>query len=452
MAEKFVQAFLREVTSVAKSGRNKGKKVHRAWRGTLKYRVDNPEYVEDARDADQRRRYLDRAKKRPNPRYVEDAREKSQRGRYIWKQITAIFDPDTVRTKTDAIEALQRWREEEEAKAAAEVSAGEPLANYIERFISERQAAAAIEGSTSRDYRHTAARIAKGFPEMLITELTADMVQAWEAAETARGVSPSTTIKAHRLLSQVCDHAVRHGVLSGNPIEGVTPPKRVASKPNALDEAGVRRVTSILSSMGPTPLATAAFLALHAGLRQGECCGLKWRDVDLDASEIHIRQAIGVADGGAYEKPPKTAKSLRDVPIDPALVSKLASRRDAMLGELDRAHMRMTPDAFGGLYVCGTISGEYLHPTRLSRKWSSMAEDYGLVGTQGKRVIFTDLRHSYATIAVRSGADVANVSANMGHSSTKMTLDVYASPTRDGQREVAARIGRAMSPVSATQQ
>lgn len=446
MSEKYTQAFLREITTIAKSGRSKGKTVHKAWKGVLKYREDNPEYVEDTRDADQRRKFLDRAKNRPNPRYVEDERTSTQRRQYVWKQIAVTFDPDTVKTKSDASEALQKWREEEEKKAAASASIGEPLTDYIERFISERQAAAIIEDSTARDYRHTASRIAKGFPDTTITELTTDMVQAWETAETNRGVSPTTTIKAHRLLSQVCDYAVRHNVIARNPIEYVEPPRRTASKPNALDEAGVRRVTAILATMGPTPLSTAAFLALHAGLRQGECCGLRWRDVDLDSAELHIRQAIGVADGGAYEKPPKTAKSSRDVPIDSDLIAKLVSRRDAMRSELDRAHMNMTPADFGGLYVCGTISGEYLHPTSLSRKWSSMAGDYDLVGTQGKKIVFTDLRHSYATIAVRSGADVANISANMGHSSTKMTLDVYSSPTREGQRAVAERIGQAMRP------
>lgn len=446
MAEKYVQAFLREITTVAKSGRNKGKRVHKAWKGVLKYREDNPEFVEDEREPEQRRKYLDRAKKRPNPRYMEDARTKPQRSRYVWKQMAVTFDHETVRTKTDANEALQRWREEEEERAAAAAGDGTSLSSYIEQFISERQAANIIEDSTARDYRHSARRIANGLPNASITELTADMVQAWESAETRRGVSPSTIIKAHRLLSQVCDYAMKRGVIQANPISLVTPPRRMVSKPNALDENGVRRVTSILATMGPTPFSTAAFLALHAGLRQGECCGLRWRDVDLDAAEIHIRQAIGVGDGGAYEKPPKTAKSARDVPIDSALIDKLASRQEAMRREIDRAHADMSSDEFGDLYVCGTISGEYLHPTALSRKWSSMADDYNLIGTQGKKIVFTDLRHSYATIAVRAGADIVNISANMGHASTKMTLDVYSSPTKDGQRVVADKIGQAMSP------
>lgn len=439
MAEKYAQGYVREVTTT-----KGGKKRHKAWKGFLKYRDENPFYVEDDREPLERRRYLDRTKEKPNPLYREDTREPRQRSRYVWRQIATTFNSDEVRTKSDAIRALEVWRKKKEDESASRDEDATLLVDYIENFITDRLNSKIIEASTARDYRHSLARIKKRFADVALASLDHDMVKKWEQAEIRRGVSATTVIKAHRLLCQVCKAAAARGVISSDPMRLVEPPKRIVSKPNALDEDGMKRLTSALALMEATPIATAAFLALHAGLRQGECCGLMWQDVDLDGAEIHIARTVGVGDGGAYIKAPKTAKSLRDVPIDSELVAKLRQRKERMVNELESADIDPTSERLAKLYVCGTIDGRYLHTTQLSRKWSLLADDFGLIGTQGKKVVFTDLRHSYATAALRGGADVVNVSANMGHASARMTLDTYASPTRQGQRAVADVIGKAM--------
>lgn len=444
---KYTQTQLKELKTVQKGGRNKGRLVHRAWKGVLRYREDNPAYVEDTREASQRLEFIDRKTELHNPNYIEDVRTPQQRRRYVWREVAKTFDPETVRTRTEALGALEDWRAEME-KAAQAGTQTATLGDYIEGYIEERlEAQNGIEKSTARDYRHSARRLTDSLRDTPLGELTADQVSDWEKAEAKRGISASTILKAHRLLWQVCEHARKKRVIGENPIDLVDTPKRDRPTPNALDEDGVRRLTGLLTMMDASPLATAAFLALHAGLRQGECCGLRWRDVDLDGKAIHITEAIGVGDGGAYTKRPKTKRSRRDIPIDDDLVEKLRNRRDQMRAELAGVSVAMGAQEFANLYVCGTIDGRYYHPTKLSREWAGLSGNFNLVGTQGRKVVFHDLRHSYVTSAIRAGMDVVNVAANAGHSSTQMTLDVYGSPTEKGQRAVADAVGDAMRPV-----
>ena len=55
-------------------------------------------------------------------------------------------------------------------------------------------------------------------------------------------------------------------------------------------------------------------LAIHLGLRQGELLGLKWEDVDLEASTLQIRRGLsGSNDGHPVFTTPKSAKSRRQV-------------------------------------------------------------------------------------------------------------------------------------------
>ena len=68
--------------------------------------------------------------------------------------------------------------------------------------------------------------------------------------------------------------------------------------------------------------ALAIFLAIFMGLRIGEICGLMWKDVDFNKKTIFVKrtiQRISCHDGPKKTKviigPPKSAKSLRSIPI-----------------------------------------------------------------------------------------------------------------------------------------
>lgn len=79
-----------------------------------------------------------------------------------------------------------------------------------------------------------------------------------------------------------------------------------------------------------------------------------------------------------------------------------------------------------------------MHPGTLCRQWKSVAELLGLKGSEGRRVTFHDLRHTWATVAVASGADIKTVASNLGHANAAMTLNIYASADPDAKRRAAS--------------
>ena len=74
-----------------------------------------------------------------------------------------------------------------------------------------------------------------------------------------------------------------------------------------------------------------------------------------------------------------------------------------------------------GFYVCGNIDGGYMSPTLLTRWWGQHAREWGLTGTQGRTPVLHDLRHTYATIAVRT-VDPKTAQDMLGHSDINMTM------------------------------
>jgi integrase len=64
-------------------------------------------------------------------------------------------------------------------------------------------------------------------------------------------------------------------------------------------------------------------LAVYAGLRRGEICGLHWSDVDLTARQIVVRHNRVTVDGHVQELTTKTRSGRRSVPLSDAAVAAL---------------------------------------------------------------------------------------------------------------------------------
>ena len=440
---KYTQAFVREITAKVKARNGRTKTVHKAWKGVLKYKVDNPEFIEDAREANQRRPYLDRSEKRPNPSHIEDTRTKAQKRRYIWKQVAQTFDPETVKTKSEALQALEDWRKQLESDEA--IKSDSSVGEYVSAFIDDLEASGSIERRTVRDYRGIAKRISSGFEDVALCDLTPTMIQKWENGLTASGLASTTVIKYHRLLSEACRHAVNVDVLTKNPCQAVRPPKRKAPSPNSLTAEGYARLAATLDNMEPSQLVTAAAIALHTGMRQGEVCGLRWRCYDPKTRTIQIEESIGVANGGTYSKTPKTKSSQRAVPVSPQLAALLDRRRTAMAHDLQEVGVTLNNDEFGKLYIVGFIDGRYCDPLRICKDWAALSDSFGLTGTQGRKVTFHDLRHSFATRAIAAGADVKSVAAVLGHTNAAITLNVYADADAESKRRASDLVSDAIA-------
>ena len=376
-------------------------------------------------------------------RQLKSRRGKPWQGVVKWcdgsmqKTMTRLFDRNDIRTKTQAQLALSSWVQELEDDMAAEDRVP-VVSEYVDAYINQLVESQQIEPSTARGYRSSAALIYKAFRDVRIDDLAPAQIQEWEARIIAGGKSASTVGRAHRLLKQVLKHAVNTGDLTSNPMVMVKPPKRRKPSPNSLDHAGRVKVLAMLDGMELTPVVMAAYIALYTGMRQGEICALMWKDVNLANAEINVRRSIGNGEGGCYVKTPKTSSSQRTIPMPSQLVTCLERRLDSMLKEMPYKN------SVYNTYVCGTADGKYLNPTVLGRSWATMARNAGLVGTQGRRCTFHDLRHTYATMTIAGGADVKSVASILGHANAAMTLNVYASADTDAMRRTAEIVERAM--------
>ncbi|OFK23298.1 tyrosine-type recombinase/integrase [Olsenella sp. HMSC062G07] len=382
-------------------------------------------------------------------RYKQPTGELDAGGKPVekWAELTKTL---SATTKTEAKRELARWRADMEEQAEKDAKRGPvavkssktPVADYVDAYISNAEAAKTIEASSVRGYRGSAKYIREGLGSITMEALKPEHVQALESDLIARGLSSSTVGKVHRLLKMVMNDAVNKRVVDFNPVDPVKPPKRVKTNPgiNALDGAGRIEVLSKLDALGYTPVTVGARIALFTGLREAEICALQWRDIDFVNGVLWVRRNIGLGKGGAYVKLAKTDK-VRDVALPAELADVLRAWRGVQMEKFAEADTRFSENAF----VLGDAVG-FLHPATLGRGWAALAEAFGVKGTEGRIPTFHDLRHSWATLYLAAGGDVKTAASNLGHANASMTLNVYASADPDAKRRAAEITQEAMRP------
>ena len=164
-------------------------------------------------------------------------------------------------------------------------------------------------------------------------------------------------------------------------------------------------------------------LALDTGMRRGELCALRWRDVSLDEGVIRVRRAL--AEGRATdtycgetleEKLPKSNRSNRDVTIPEGTVEFLRHHKQMQLYRLMYNDIEQGEDT---PVFCSDL-GELYRPSKFTSDFSRFAQhksfDLTLHGT----------RHTRASLLLKKGAPIQYVSSRLGHESIEITYKIYA--------------------------
>jgi integrase len=259
-------------------------------------------------------------------------------------------------------------------------------------------------------------------------------VQRLHSEMLAAGASPKTVRNVHSLLFSALDRAMRFRLIASNPVALVQPPRLAHREMTALTLTEAR---AVLAAAESDDLRALWRLAIAAGLRQGELCGLRWGDLDLDAGTVTVAGALEQRTG---RKPvraeTKTARSRRTIPLDAATVEALHQHR-ARAAKAALAAGR-SYDLSG--WVFRRTRGE--GPLSMSIVWKAWRR---LALKAGVRLVrFHDLRHTTATVMLAQGIDVRTVADVLGHSDVSTTLRTYVHSTEGASRHAAQVIGEAL--------
>jgi len=236
--------------------------------------------------------------------------------------------------------------------------------------------------------------------------VTPEHVQQAINAAADRGGRQAQVV--YSLFHAVMRRAYRSRLIAWNPVDAIDKPDHEQEQGKALSAADLAAVEDLILDD------LSLSLALFAGLRRGEICGLQWGDVDLAASVIHVRRQRCRACGDLITKPPKSRAGVRDIPIDARLLPLL------------KAAFRLAPKD----WVVDVA------PEAITRRWRKLQKSAQLKETYRLH----DLRHTYGSRLVLDGVNLRVVQYLMGHSKIDITMRVYSHCRADDARQELKRV------------
>ncbi|MEV4633316.1 tyrosine-type recombinase/integrase [Rhodococcus coprophilus] len=264
------------------------------------------------------------------------------------------------------------------------------------------------------------------------------------AGRTSMGkpLAPGTVHNAARVMRQVLDAAVRARYLRGNPAHGLTRddlPKAhrdTASTPYLSAGQVERLAVAMEETSGDAAYGLLVRFAAQTGMRAGECCGLRWENVDLLRGRITVAESISTVKNGDWTVvPPKNGKT-RVVPIPPPLrdvLADLAAERAEAEAFAPEAYVWPGPD--GATTPLSWGRDFYL-------KWWKAAVAKAALPSALR---FHDMRHTTAALLIAANVPAKAIQVHLGHSSFKITMDTYGHLYEDASDHVANAMNAAFA-------
>lgn len=240
------------------------------------------------------------------------------------------------------------------------------------------------------------------FGEMKLTEITPLMVKEFVKQMVDTGRTHSTVNKYTKLISEIYTFMIDSNVITRNPARKQTLKETKNDKIRALSSIEVKALLSktkiVYSDFYPL-----LFTALFTGMRQGELLALSWDSINWVTRKITIDKNYTHGRVGT----PKTGKT-RKIDMSQELMQVL---REWKMASLPNTNNLVFPNSDGNYQDANNM---------IKRRFKPSLERAGI-----DTIRFHDLRHTYASLLLANGAPMKYVQHQLGHSSIKMTMDLY---------------------------
>lgn len=261
-------------------------------------------------------------------------------------------------------------------------------------------------------------------------EVNEEKVQQFVFDKLDAGLSEKTIRDIIIVLKMILKFGIKNGYLEYIQIDAKFPSKQEKKDLDVLSKADQKKFMEHLRN-NFTFKNLGIFICLSTGMRIGEICGLRWCDVDTAEGVIKVRytlQRIYIIESEARHTEllldtPKTANSVRDIPMSSELLKMLKSL-NKVVNE--------------NYYV---ISNDIkpIEPRTYRNYYNKLCKQLDI-----PELKFHGLRHSFATRCIESKADYKTVSVLLGHSNISTTLNLYVHPNKEQKKKTIDKMLRSL--------
>lgn len=221
------------------------------------------------------------------------------------------------------------------------------------------------------------------------------------------------------VIERIFKYAVLIDIVPANPFDKVIRPKSkpVSKRDNYLSKEELNDFLELAKNASLTYFWPLVHLLSYTGLREGEALALKWSDIDLENKRISIAKTVARIHGKQIIQSPKTKTSIRTVLIDNMTLSILKKWKKDQIKIYFKNGKHFEGD---DNFVFTNESADWVQTQNFTRYFKRFIQNHGL-----KAITPHGLRHTHASLLFAAKVDPKSISDRLGHSSVKITLDLY---------------------------
>ena len=336
------------------------------------------------------------------------------------------------------------------------------LRDFINRWFDLHKSE--LKGDTIQTYRVIINKhIIPKIGNYTLSELKPVIIDDWIKRQIH--LSKSSITRNLMLLKEVLDYAVYPAqILSDNPARYIKTPKSTSKRKierYIIPYETMKKITEEIYPPGHD-YHLPIVISYYTGIRLSETFGLMWKDIDFKKSTITINQqlkhaAIQKGHVTAYISTPKTPTSTRTILITDILASELKKYKTTQAEN----KLRYGESYINSVMIEKNIEGKEYKTVELKQKCDIIDKDnildFVCTRAAGKYIKdnsfedinrslqkkgidfnFHSLRHTHATVLMENNAKSKDIAVRLGHSSTKITEDLYTHDTPKMQKETVS--------------
>ena len=310
------------------------------------------------------------------------------------------------------------------------------LREWFNKWLDE-YGAPTLRKSTLMGYKQMAERMCEYLGDKEVSRITTADIQRmynhlrsngrmFADSKMGKALAPATVRGYHMFLHEVMDAAERANLVPRNPTSGTTIPKLERTEKTVLTDD---QLETFMSAIEKEPVWFDFFyLEITVGMRIGEISTLKWTDFSAKDKTLHIQRTATRTEDGLEVGDTKTSTGNRIVRLPESAYQMLLRRKSDAVTEW----------IFPSLIDPRT----HVSPSSAYHRLKQILKENNLPSMR-----FHDLRHTFATHALKIGVDPKTLSGILGHTNASFTLDTYTHITVDMKRNAANVVGGFMSNI-----
>lgn len=368
------------------------------------------------------------------------------------------LDPTTGKRKQKTVSGFKTKKEAQLAAAALhqELSAGAYFEekeilfrDFVEEWI--RLYSMSVKVSTVRVRRHESGRLMEYFENLKMKNITRKMYQDALLDLHSKGLAANTISGVHATGRMIFAKAIELEIIKNDPTQYAKLPRTqrtiedIENQDNIVKYLEKEELAIFLRTAREKGLENdyPMFLLLaYSGMRAGELCALKWKDVNFNDHTVSITKTYYNPGNRAPDYQlltPKTKTSIRTIELAPIVFDELNTVKEKHTVTKQQAGSRYH-DADFVFAKKGEHPGYPEFIKTIENRMRRLLKLSGL--NQG--LTPHSLRHTHTSLLAEAGVGIQEIMERLGHKDDEVTKSVYLHVTKTMKKEASNKFAKLM--------